>query len=65
MIKSKDDLQFYLEADKFALDKKYSKPKINDDVWKFQILLRKVEYYKNKNPSLLSIIYFRFTVFFI
>ena len=59
MIKSKDDLQFYLAADKFALDKKYSKPKINDDVWKFQILLRKVEYYKNKNPSLLSIILLR------
>jgi serine O-acetyltransferase len=54
MIKNKDDLRFYLDADKFALNRENSKPGINDDVWMFQILLRKVEYYKNKTPDFLS-----------
>ncbi|MBL4942052.1 MAG: serine acetyltransferase [Colwellia sp.] len=54
MIKNKDDLNFYLDADKFALNKKKSRPGINDEIWKFQILLRKVEYYKNKELGLLS-----------
>jgi serine O-acetyltransferase len=54
MIKNKDDLRFYLDADKFALNIKKSKPSINDEIWKFQILLRKVEYYKNKKPELFS-----------
>ena len=54
MIKSKKDLQFYLDADKFALGKKKNRPAINDEIWKFQILLRKVEYYKNIKPSFFS-----------
>ncbi len=51
MIQTKSDLKFYLAADKFALGitKKY--PSINDEVWKYQILLRKTEYFKN-NRSL-------------
>jgi serine O-acetyltransferase len=47
MIKNKQDLTFYLVADKFSLGITYNKPKLKDDVWKFQIALRKVEYYKN------------------
>jgi serine O-acetyltransferase len=54
MIKSKEDLVFYLAADKFALNRKKRKPEINDEIWKFQILLRQVEYYKNKKPTMLS-----------
>ena len=54
MIRNKDDLRFYLDADKFALDREKSHPAINDEIWKFQILLRKTEYYKNKKPNFFS-----------
>lgn len=48
MIITKKDLRFYLEADKVALRKKIQRPKIfSDEIWKFQILLRKYEYYNN------------------
>lgn len=56
MIITKDDLKYYLLADRLALERKDRftlKEKlirqfcIPDDVWNFQILLRKVEYYKN------------------
>jgi len=48
MINSKEDLEFYLAADQFSLEKDHQKrPKLTDDVWRYQILLRKVEYYKN------------------
>ncbi|RRO22859.1 serine O-acetyltransferase [Flavobacteriaceae bacterium 14752] len=48
-IKNKKELRFFLEADKFAL-KKIGKPNLlGDYIWKFQILLRKCEYYRNKN----------------
>jgi serine O-acetyltransferase len=53
MIKSKQDYKYYLEADRIALGKKKKKPMLFfDEVWIFQRLLRKVEYYKNcKNSS--------------
>ncbi|NVK57355.1 MAG: serine acetyltransferase [Alteromonadaceae bacterium] len=54
MIKTKMDLKFYLAADKYALGRDRSRPSINDDVWKFQRILRKVEYYKNKKPDIIS-----------
>ncbi|HEY3360407.1 MAG TPA: serine O-acetyltransferase [Methanosarcina sp.] len=48
MIKSKQDYNYYLEADRIALGKKRKKPMLFfDEVWVFQRLLRKVEYYKN------------------
>ncbi|PAD35119.1 serine acetyltransferase [Terribacillus saccharophilus] len=45
MIQNKDDLKNYLAADKQALGftRKFPRP-IVDDIWKFQILLRKLEY---------------------
>ena len=53
MIRSKKDLKRYLEQDARALgnaDRK--RPKLfGDDVWKFQILLRKFEYYTNMKKS--------------
>lgn len=51
MINTKHKLQFYLAADKFALGKKYRYPRFNDNVWKFQIALRKLEYYTNVNSK--------------
>lgn len=52
MIKSKDELAFYLQADKIALKIpqkiKFPRP-IIDKIWKYEILLRKTEYHKNMN----------------
>ena len=47
MINSRQDLKVYLEADKISLDRKRKRPKINDFIWRYQILLRKCEYYTN------------------
>ncbi len=52
MIKSKDDYKFYIEADRIALGKKRKNPLIiTDEIWVFQRLLRKIEYYKNCKKS--------------
>lgn len=48
MIKSREDDKLYLEQDRIALGKNYKYPKIiGDEIWRFQKLLRKAEYYKN------------------
>ena len=48
MIKTKKDLQDYLIADKENLGYTKSKPSIfGDEIWKFEITLRKREYYEN------------------
>lgn len=55
MIKSKNDLVYYLEQDRKALGKTYKKPKlIGDDIWKLQILLRKCEYLRNCKKNYFS-----------
>lgn len=57
MIKSKDDYKFYLQADKEALNikRKFPRP-IIDDIWKFEKILRKLEYYHNcKNKGIFKI----------
>ncbi len=51
MIKSKDDLKFYLSADKFMMGISRKRPSLlRDHIWKFLIALRKHEYYSN-NPK--------------
>lgn len=58
MIKDKKDLVRYLEYDRMALKKDYKRPRFMKDYeWRFQILLRKTEYWKNKNGFLKKIIY--------
>ena len=48
MIKSKEDLRYYLQMDKIALDVKKARPSLfGDDIWKYEILLRKREFYTN------------------
>lgn len=47
MIQSKEDLKMYLEEDRIHLGYQYKKPKLRDIVWKYEILLRKCEYYNN------------------
>ena len=53
MIESKEDYTFYLAADKLALAIKHNRPQMfQDETWKFERLLRKVEYLENcgNNP---------------
>lgn len=52
MIKSKSDYYRFLQADKEALNihRVYPRPLV-DDIWRFQRLLRKLEYYTNCKKS--------------
>lgn len=47
MIQNKSDLVLFLESDKIALDRKRMRPSINDEIWRYQIALRKCEYFQN------------------
>jgi serine O-acetyltransferase len=48
MIKSKEDYKFYLEADKIALEIPHKRRAFSpDEIWRYQRLLRKVEYFIN------------------
>jgi serine O-acetyltransferase len=48
MITSKKEYLFYLEADRIALGIEKKKPSIGgDEIWKFERLLRRVEYFYN------------------
>jgi serine O-acetyltransferase len=63
MITSKKEYIFYIEADRIALNIKKKKPSfIGDEIWKFERLLRKVEYYyncKNHFPWNFYLLYLR------
>ena len=60
LIQSKEDYHFYLEADRIAL-KKNGRPNLFDDnIWKFQRLLRQCEYYQNCKKSFLCKQYFNY-----
>jgi serine O-acetyltransferase len=60
MISSKEEYRFYLEADRVALGQHRRRPRPIDDTWRYQRLLRKVEYYMNCKRSALSRAYFYF-----
>lgn len=55
MIKTKKELREYLEADKIALGICLKKPRLfRDELWKYQRLYRKTEYYwNNRNKSII------------
>lgn len=58
MIKDKQTLQLYLDADKFALGiKRYFPLPIKDSIWKYQRTLRFYEYHKNVGNKLRRYIY--------
>ncbi|MCY8353006.1 serine acetyltransferase [Bacillus haynesii] len=59
MIFSKTDLRYYLEQDKKALGiSSRKRPKwFGDDIWKYQIALRKHEYYTNVNSKVFKHVY--------
>ena len=49
MINTKAELKYYLECDRVALGKKEKTPAFwGDEVWKFQICMRKLQYYVNR-----------------
>lgn len=53
MIKTKQDLKYFLKEDKKALGMKREHPRFfGDEIWKFEILLRYREYYMNQKPNL-------------
>lgn len=54
MIENKDDLKRYLEADKRQLKRNRRKPQIDDLIWKYEILLRKCEYYRNCKKNIID-----------
>lgn len=48
MIRNKNDLKAYLEEDRKALGISWKHPRVlRDDIWRFEILLRKTEYSVN------------------
>ncbi|MCJ7760694.1 serine acetyltransferase [Candidatus Bathyarchaeota archaeon] len=55
MIQSKEEYAFYLEADRIALNIQLKRPSLfKDEIWKYQRLLRKVEFVKNCGKSSIS-----------
>ena len=55
MIKTRDDLQDYLDKDKRALGMEKRRPSIiGDEVWKFEIALRMDEFYRNTQKNKLA-----------
>jgi serine O-acetyltransferase len=61
MIQSKEDYLFYLESDRLSseIKEKYP-PFLGMETWKFQRLLRKIEYYKNCKKGIFWKIYLFF-----
>ena len=52
MIKTKEDLKYYLEQDRLNLRAKGKKPKRGrDEIWRYEIILRHFEYYLNKEKK--------------
>ena len=54
MIRTKEDLREFLECDKRHLGIKHSRPKWNDDIWKFERALRFHEYYYNNRRGFIN-----------
>lgn len=60
MINNKQELIDYMNKDAIALARKYKKPRfIHDNMWKYQILMRKCEYYENCKHSYISKVYLK------
>lgn len=52
MINSKEDYLYYLKCDKIALRRTKKRPGILDDIWRYERLMRKLEYYTNCKSKL-------------
>lgn len=53
-IQSKEDLKYYLEQDRIALKRPAGFVWKKDSIWKFEILLRKAEFFCNCMPGMLK-----------
>lgn len=60
MINSKAEYEEYLKLDKIALHRNRKKPRFDDLVWKYEILLRKCEYYKNCKKGFFNSLIFKY-----
>jgi len=61
MIQSREDYRAYLEADQIALGINRRRPRLlGDDVWKFERLLRKLEYFENCKKDPVSRLYLKY-----
>lgn len=60
MIKNKKNLIEYLNADKVALVRTNSKPKHTELICKYQILLRKCEYYNNCKTGFINRLIYKY-----
>lgn len=65
MIKTKKDLKEYLYWDKCALGKNKQKSPLfaKDEIWRFEILLRKAEYYTNNRQGVINNLLYAFYKF--
>jgi serine O-acetyltransferase len=60
LIKSKEDYKFYLAADKIALNVTSKHPNFYDEIWRFERLLRKVEFFTNCKKGYFSSMYLKY-----
>ena len=61
MIRSYKELKYYLDKDRIALKVNRNKPKFfSDEIWRYQILLRKCEYYFNIKKNILEKLIYRY-----
>ena len=52
MIKTKEELKYFLEEDRKELGVKRKYPRIfGDEIWKYEIILRHREYHQNQNTG--------------
>lgn len=64
-INTKKDLKFFLDSDKAALNENKKRPKLlGDKIWKFQILLRRTEYWSNQKKLFSKLIFFVYQCIF-
>ena len=55
MIRTREELKYYLECDRIALNYSKKKPNIiGSEIWKYQIILRRTEYYVNSNKNIIG-----------
>lgn len=56
MIRTREDLRRYMEADKEMLEREGARPSPVDYVWRFERLLRRSEYWHNRPNACLGIV---------
>lgn len=61
MIRSYQEYKYYLDSDRIALKRVFNRYIIHDEIWKFQRLLRKLEYISNckKHKNYFWLLYYK------